>query len=166
MDGLLSSQSVDRIHIRPVKEADRGELLAIASLMHLESWFSNLSMSIPKVHHLIDLALNSNMAFARTFTVGREDRVCGFFMGMVQPHYFSEDLFAVDLGLYIERAHRGGGGIAAMRCIREFEEWAARKGVKEIMLGVSAGIADMKAIALYEALGYTKGAIALHKKVH
>lgn len=82
----------------------------------------------------------------------KDDEVVGFVAGAIGDLTFNDTTYALEMGLYIDKAHRGGPG--AVRLIKAYEAWANEKGVDLIH------IADMSAVQdngeMYEKLGYEK----------
>lgn len=149
---------------KPVR-ADYKDMLAVGRSMHAESYYRDFDYSRRKFDHLFENAIRNPMYFGRVF-VERDDRPVGFFLGTITEHYFGYDRLAMDLGLYVGPDHRGSAGLAVVKVLRRFEEWAAGNGCRDVVLGVSAGITDKKSIELYKRLGYSKPSMMLHKKVH
>lgn len=77
----------------------------------------------------------------------------GGMIGFVAQQYFTKDMAAKDLAIYIEPEKRGS--MAAVRLVRDFEDWARSKGAKEAYLAQSTGIEIEKTRRWYEALGYS-----------
>lgn len=88
----------------------------------------------------------------------------GGMIGFVSAQYFSSDLAAKELAIYIEPKSRGG--MAAVRLVRDFEEWTIDKGVKEIYLGQSTGVEIEKTRKWFEALGYSVCGFVTKRRVH
>jgi GNAT superfamily N-acetyltransferase len=92
-----------------------------------------------------------------------DDQAVGFFVGVVQQHWFGNDLAGYDLAMYLEPEHRGG--MTAVRFIKRFEDWCRDQGVKTINLGSSAEIATDTARKLYTGLGYKECGFLSHREI-
>jgi GNAT superfamily N-acetyltransferase len=68
----------------------------------------------------------------------RDSEIIGFCIGYVAPHFFGNDLTSGDLAIYVVPEHRGG--TTGARLVKLYTGWCEAKGVKEPLLGVSAGI--------------------------
>ncbi len=95
--------------------------------------------------------------------LGIEETIVGFFIGIVQPLWFSEQKTGFDLALYILPEHRGG--TYAVRLIKAFEAFCAFKGCVEVNLSSSAEISTELARGLYARLGYQECGFISRKDV-
>lgn len=87
----------------------------------------------------------------------------GGIIGAVFEHFFSDDLVAGDMGLFIVPEKRGAS--AAVKLIRAFEDWARSVGAKEVHLGQTTGVEIDRTRKLYESLGYTVVGFASRKEL-
>lgn len=105
--------------------------------------------------------------------LGREDhgffvcedgggRLIGMALGFLVPYFFSAELYAADLVIYVAPENRGSS--AALRLVKSFEDWAFGNGAREVVLGVSTGINTAQAVCVYEKLGYKMVAHSLTKQ--
>ena len=53
------------------------------------------------------------------------------------------------------------GGIAAVRLVAAYVQWARKGGAKIITVGVTAGIDNDAAIAFYKAMGFHESGVQL-----
>ncbi len=163
MDTATSTKTKIHVYVRPTVLKDRDEVIRIGRRMHNESYFRDFDYSPQKIVDLHFKCLHEPNYFGRVF-VTKANNIVGYFCGAVTEHYFGHDKMAIDLGLYIEPPFRGMGGLAVIKCLRDYERWAIDQGVVDVSVGVSADITNDQAIELYQRMGYTKGDQMLHKK--
>ncbi len=120
--------------------------LSIGRLIHQESRFRFFDYSEKKILKLLE---NPNVYSAFSMV---DSAVVGFFLGIVQPIWFSEQKVGFDLSLYILPEYRGG--TYAVRLIKEFEKFCVEQGCVEVNLSSSAEISTQLALRLYQKLGY------------
>lgn len=145
--------------IRPATEADVPAIIELGAEMHRESpRLASFSYSPGKVYELLDVLIGCG-GFAWVSVA--DGRINGLMLGFVQEHWFSEDLAAQELALYIEPASRGSS--SAARLIAQFKGWAAERGVMpgNIMAGISTGIHVEQTARLYEAFGFRRFGLLL-----
>jgi len=139
--------------IRPMTMQDVPVLIAIGARMHQESTYSNLDYSPKKLMGLAEIITNNPDEYMCA-VLEKNKEIIGFCVGFVTPHFFGHDLTSGDLLIYVLPEFRTG--IHGVRLVRAYDEWCTEKGVKEPLLGVSAGITPERVGALYERMGYTE----------
>jgi GNAT superfamily N-acetyltransferase len=82
-----------------------------------------------------------------------DDGIYGAYVGQTQPHFFAKTKQAVEYVFYIHPDHRGG--LSAARLVNRFCTWAKERGAIEAQVGVTVGIDNALATALYRKLGFT-----------
>jgi len=147
--------------VRPFIHDDIEEVLELFRGMHRESWYRDYDFDDGKVRQLFEIALTDDGFFAEIM-VHPILGACGYLFGGMQAHYFGNDTYACDFGLYVHPDCRGT--LVFRKMLRHFENWALANGCKEIVMGVSSGIKDVRVTRFYEMMGYHKGSTALHKK--
>lgn len=127
------------------------QVMALAREMHAESAAHSfllldedvlaeqfrLSMTVPDAHLLLAV---------------RDGTVLGAMFGVIREPYFTRERVAYDMAWFMLRSERGSS--LAVRLLREFEKWAAKRGAKAVMLGQSTGVDIERTTRLYERLGY------------
>jgi GNAT superfamily N-acetyltransferase len=163
MPSSTPESSADRggLHVRPFVHDDIVEVLELFRAMHAESWYRDYDFDDGKVLQLFEIALTDDSFFAEIM-VHPAIGICGYFFGAKQAHYFGNDTFACDFGLYVQPELRGT--LVFRRMLHNFETWAVKNGCKEVVMGVSSGIKDARVTRFYQLMGYHKGSQALHKK--
>lgn len=79
-------------------------------------------------------------------------RTVGFFWGSLVRFPWSRVPIAMDSLLYVEPGFRGK--LHGVQLVRRFEKWARARGAAEVAISVASGIAEERACALYERMGY------------
>lgn len=95
------------------------------------------------------------------FVAESPDGLIGMALGILAPYFFSDEVYACELVVYVTPGRRGSS--AAVRLVKALEEWAFSQGARELLLGVSTGIDDERAVCVYQKLGYTMAAHSLSK---
>lgn len=131
--------------------------LELGNKMHFESRFKEFVFDENKILRLLE---NPNI-FCRIAFI--DDKPIGFFLGVIQQMWFSNQKAGYDLGLYIEPEHRGG--MTAIRLIKEFEKFCKENNCLDINLGSSADIATNSAKRLFTKLGYKECGFLSHKEI-
>jgi GNAT superfamily N-acetyltransferase len=138
--------------IRPYAATDLERVLELGAMMHAESRYASLDFDPDKLVDLSDAVL-TNPAYL-CLVAEEEGEVVGLIVGYVIPHWFGNDLTSGDLAVYVAPEHRKG--MIGVKLVKAYTAWAKSMGVKEPMLGVSAGITPARIGDLYKRLGYTE----------
>lgn len=133
--------------IRPATLDDLPRLLALGRAMHAESRYSVLSYSADKVLDMLMLVMQRGLVLVAE----RDGHVIGGFAGIVEPHWFSTDLIATDLALFVEPGKRGGFAAAAL--VGGFLDWAEQRGAKMTDILINTGVRIEATASLFERLG-------------
>lgn len=136
-------------------------ILRLAKEMHAESWYSSFDFDETKMRGFVE-DLCGDTEFLALVLEHEEDGVVGFLLAADTEHFFGRDRYACDIALYMTPKHRGGIGV--MRMIKAYEAWGRIRGVKELHLGISTGIAAERTGKFYERLGYHSPVMAYRKK--
>lgn len=139
--------------IRPMTAQDIPVLLVLGAEMHKESRYANLDFDPEKLWQLGETMLGNPETWL-ALVVERDGDIIGFCCGYVAPHFFGNDLTSGDLAIYVVPEHRGG--TIGARLVKKYTAWCEAQGVREPLLGVSAGITPDRTGQLYERLGYTE----------
>jgi len=87
-----------------------------------------------------------------SFIAEEDGSPVGMFLGLINPHQFSDDLMANELCYFIREEHRGGP--SGLLLISAYEKWAWDRGAVLITVDVSSGIHPERTLKLYERLGF------------
>jgi GNAT superfamily N-acetyltransferase len=139
--------------IRHPQSRDIDELVEMGARMHAESAYSFLPYDRRKVRRFIQSCIDDPAGFCGL--VAEEDhRLVGLFAGSLIEYFFCNDVVASDIVLYVDPEHRQG--LAALRLVRAFSEWAAKRGAREVCLSVSTNVKPDQTGAFYERLGFVR----------
>ena len=139
--------------IRPMTAQDIPVLIVLGAEMHKESRYANLDFDPQKLWQLGETMLGNPDSWL-ALVVERDGDITGFCCGYVAPHFFGNELTSGDLAIYLVPEHRGG--TIGARLVKKYTAWCEARGVREPLLGVSAGITPDRTGQLYERLGYTE----------
>ena len=139
--------------IRPMTAQDIPVLLVLGAEMHKESRYANLDFDPQKLWELGETMLGNPDSWL-ALVAERDGDIIGFCCGYVAPHFFGNELTSGDLAIYVVPRHRGG--TIGARLVKKYTAWCEAQGVREPLLGVSAGITPDRTGQLYERLGYTE----------
>jgi len=144
--------------IRPATSADIPRMVELGRVMHGESpVFCRLTFDAEKLAATIASTIASPAGFAR---VSEHDGVViGGMVAMVSPHWFSPDLVACDLALFIDPEYRGG--MSAVRLISAYTAWAKGHGAALIQIVVMTGVNVDKTEALLHRLGWHRSGLVM-----
>ncbi len=142
--------------IRPAIPDDVPRLVELGRLMHAESErFARLRFDGQILAHTLRVAIAEHFAMV----VEREGHVIGGMVALLTPHWFSPDLTACDLALFIDPEHRGG--LAAARLLVHYERWSKARGSAMTLFGVMTGVHVEQTVALAEQLGWRRAGVVM-----
>lgn len=133
--------------LRPATEADIPRLIELGAVMHAESRYSCMSYNPKKVGAM----LHAVMARGFMMVAERDGEIIGGFAGVCEPHWFSDDKLATDMGLFIVPGRRGG--MAAALLIEAFLSWAEAQGARLTDILINTGVRVDDTAALFDRLG-------------
>lgn len=140
----------DKTIVRPATQYDLDLLMDLGTAMHAESpRYGRYKYSENRVLQMFVSMIASPDCLLLVAEKGEE--IIGAMLAMITPQWFSDELVANELTVFVAPQHRGG--MAAVRLIRAYIEWAKSKGAKDIQLGVSTGVKVEETAALYRKLG-------------
>jgi len=87
----------------------------------------------------------------------------GCVIGLTFVPPYSERVVAGDYIWYVRPEYRGG--MAGVRLLRMFEDWAVDAGAAQILTGATSGINRERGAALLERLGYVPTGTSMYKDV-
>jgi len=131
--------------------------LELGNKMHLESRFKKYNFDNNKIIKVLE---NPNVFCKIAFI---DEKPVGFFIGVIQQMWFSDEKAGYDLALYIDKEYRGG--MTAVRLIKEFEKFCKENNCVTINLNAGAEIANESAKRLYKKLGYNEYGFMTHKEI-
>lgn len=143
---------------RRIEETDIPEI--IHQLLHLRDESPTYAEVIPDIDYVSGSlrTLIQSDAF-----IGVIEDGIGCMFGMLTRQWYSYELNAHELILYVLPEHRGAR--TAMRLIAGLEDAAKRGGARYLQVGVTTGMQEDRTIKLYERLGYEKFGGGLRKEL-
>lgn len=144
--------------IREATHDDIEQLVAMGSVMHGASpRFRRLAFVPEKLAATLRWLIDSEDGF---LMVAEADGWCvGVLAAAAVEHWMSTDKVAADLALFVDPGARGTGAADAL--VQAYKSWATERGVAFPQAGVSAGIADGAAVAVYERNGFSRCGVLL-----
>jgi GNAT superfamily N-acetyltransferase len=123
--------------IRRATLDDLPALMRLGADMHAESpRFSRWRLNEGKLARLFERMLGDQDAFL--WVAEHEGRVAGLLAAMIFDHWCVDQRMAMDFGLFMEPARRGG--LHAARLVKEYKAWAAEAGA-HCEMGATTGVA-------------------------
>jgi N-acetylglutamate synthase-like GNAT family acetyltransferase len=137
-------------YLRDATHKDLPRLMELAKQMHAESpRFSQLRFNDIKAFKFIEMMIYSQSFFFQV--IERDGVIIGGMAAMLTPQWFSDDLTACDIALFISPDCRGG--MAAAKLIKAYKQWANNSGAVLRTLGVSTGVMAEKTGKFMSAMG-------------
>jgi hypothetical protein len=99
----------------------------------------------------------------RCFVVGPEGAPHAVLIGVVTSQWWSSELEARDMMLYVAPHRRGSPDF--LRLIRAYEDWAADQGVHRVNLGISSGFQHETTAMMLMRLDYAPMAESFAKSL-
>lgn len=142
--------------IRVATLDDVPALVALGAAMHAESpRFSRLRFSGERLAATLRAAVQGH--FSRVVEI--DGQIVGGLVALLTPHWFSDDLMACDLALFMDPRFRGT--MAPARLLREYGAWAVAHGSKLTLFGVMTGVGVDQTVALCERVGWRRAGVVM-----
>lgn len=126
-------------------------MIKLGEIMHGESRYSFMAYDGEKVAITLKTLMQTG-GFVRVHE--REGEIDGGMVGYVAAAWFSSDIVASELALFVRPDRRGG--IAASRLIAEFVTWATERGAREAIMAINTGVKVLETAALYRHSGFNE----------
>lgn len=137
--------------IRTFEKSDVPEVVSLIEQLHKESSFSQISFDQDHCTVNVEQWIAQDIYWAQgAFDTNK--KLFAVYAGYIAQYYFSKEIGAYDLLMYVEPQRRGGYTI--VKLVKNFESWAKSMGAKEIRPGTSTGINNEMSKKFYEALGF------------
>ena len=144
--------------IRPAIPADIPRMVELGRVMHGESpVFCRLAFDADKLAATISNVIASQSGFA--YVSEHDGTVIGGMLAMVTPHWFSHDLVACDMALFIDPEYRGG--MSAVRLLSAYAQWAQGTGAVLVQMGLMTGVNVDKTETLMRRLGWHRSGVVM-----
>jgi GNAT superfamily N-acetyltransferase len=142
--------------IRPATFDDVPRLVALGRIMHAESpRFGALRFDAQILERTLRVAIAEHFAMVAL----HDGVVVGGMVALLTPHWFSPDLTACDLALFIDPEYRGG--MAPVRLLHAYAQWAKASGSRMTLFGVMTAVNTEKTVALAERLGWRRAGVVM-----
>lgn len=138
--------------IRAATLDDVPALVRLSSMMHAESAYSKFEFIPAKMEFNFINWISDPGSWFVCVAESSEKQIIGAYCGYITEYMFGSDILAYDMGLFVDPSKRGG--MAAIRLIKAFENWAQFKNAKEVCPGTTTMVASDRTSKLYEKLGY------------
>lgn len=144
--------------IRSGRQDDLPQLMALSARLRDESvTMRDIVIDEAKLKAVYARAFDPADDRVCLFVYERNGELAGGMLGFIAEYYFSRERFATDLYLYVAPAHRRGlvSGIVARRLFDRYRDWTAERGVREVRVNVSTGVALEGSHRFFTSLGLT-----------
>jgi GNAT superfamily N-acetyltransferase len=145
--------AVIRMVIRAPLHDDIEMLIELGAEMHRESAYAFLPYDRGKIRALIVEYIEDRTTRC-ALVADAEGTLVGMIGGTETEYYFCDETLVADEVLFVRPNHRYG--MVALRLIRGLQEWATRRGARELCLSVSTNVNCDMTGKLYERLGFTQ----------
>lgn len=150
--------------IRRATLADVAALVDLARAMHAESTtHRRLSFNSAKVAQLFASMIGCPLR-ALVIVSDTAGVIDGGALAQIDEHFFSDDLVAQEMAVYVVPSKRGT--LRAARLVAAIDAWARAMGAKLLQAGCTTGNSAERTIELYEHLGFTRTAIGVERVYH
>lgn len=150
--------------IRRALLSDIPAIVELGRAMHAESrTHSGLSFNPGKVVQLLVGMLGKPLT-CLVLVSENAGEIEGGALAFIEPHWFSDDLIAQELALYVSPGKRGT--LRAARLVAAIDAWAQGMGAHLLQAGCTTGVAAERTIELYERLGFSRVAIGVERRYH
>jgi len=150
------------VSVREAIEADLPRLLELMGDFHRASTQRSMPLNLAKIEGMLRECIANPMAGAWVWAPEGAG-VQGFYLGRVNDWWFTDELIAFDIAVFIDEAHRGSG--AAGQLFETFKAWAKAQGARNVFPGISTGVGLERAARFYEAHGMTKVGYVFHGRL-
>lgn len=137
--------------IRHMIETDVQKMIDLGRLMHMESNFRHRNFDSDKLE-LLGQTILTNPTTWCGLVAEHDNTVIGMYVGYMTEFWFGRDAVAQEYLLYVQQTRRGS--LAAVKLIKEYEQWAWQNGATEIRPSTSTGIQRDRIRSFYEHMGY------------
>lgn len=132
-------------------EADIEKLIALGPRFLEESRYRGLSFNPEKLRKIGRQALANKGQYGVLIAVKGEE-VVGLLLANVSEFFFASEFVAATTFFYVTPEHRGG--LAAVKLLHGFRNWARNRKVREINVHITSGIHMVRTDSLMKRLGF------------
>lgn len=141
--------------VRAATMSDLEELLQIVKDFYYSSPYKDQPVSDEKFSTLLRHFITPQPFEHMAFVYERDGELTGALIGQATTgdHLFSENKVASEVMWYVKPDSRGG--MAPIRLLFAYEDWAELAGCKKISMGLMAGDQRESITKMYRRMGYT-----------
>jgi len=152
---------MSNVIVRKIKDIDIPALMKLGMEMHEEGAFRISKFSAEKVNEVLSFCLVSD----RFLCLVAEDNeeIIGLYIAVLTQDWFSEDLVAKDMALYITPSYRTKG--LAQLLVKEYLTWAEENKAISIGAGTNSGVNSEGVKRLYEGFGFNTVGYIFRKRI-
>lgn len=139
-------------------------LLQMGKDLFDESHFSEDETFNPqRVWTIFELTLKMPNKFFICYDKTEDGIIRGGFLAQATTHYFSDELFATDMAVFIRPEYRGS--TTFFKLLRAAETWARQIGAGKFRLSHNTGINTESGLRTFERAGYKRDGYILTKEL-
>ena len=109
---------------------DLGAILELCWEMHSETAYRKFALNREKAESFVRYILDWDEGFVGVAEI--EGLIVGVIVGAIQPFWFSDELEASELLLYVAPSSRGG--FVGKRVVELFETWSVARGCSRVVV--------------------------------
>jgi GNAT superfamily N-acetyltransferase len=125
--------------ISPLSASDIEEMVRLGKLNWSESRFGRLPFDEARIRanlqRMAETPASANCALVARNAV---DRLVGYLIGTIEEYFFCRERVATSVFLFVDPTDRGG--LAAVKLILAFRQWALNRGAVELYIGIAGGV--------------------------
>ncbi len=137
--------------VRKATEEDIPAILPMLRQLHLESVFRDVPLDETKLSKFLMQCLDRQNHACVLLHESAPLQIGGILIGYCEPYWFSPQMGARDLVLYVRPERRGS--LIAYRLWSKFKLWATEVGAHVLWMGTASGIAPQLSRKFYLGLG-------------
>jgi len=137
--------------IHEATKEDIPYMVAAGKRMFEESRFRKFSFDTDKATKLGDQTIGTDFCVAYVAR-NDEDQPIGFIMGLIYPHIWGDHKQSIDVAFYVDKEHRYGG--AGVLLAKAYVDETKRRGIDDILIGVSSSINNEASKHVMEKIGF------------
>jgi len=136
--------------IRPMTEKDIPKLVEMGAKAHMESQYKGMKFIPEKFRSFLCQFIGN--VYLLCIVAVKDEEIIGAMAGQVDETYFSNELTASDLFVYISPEHRGSRAFYLL--CSEYIAWARQKQGRMIFLANTYGYESEKVGDIYQRIGF------------
>tara|TARA_R110001592_G_scaffold131052_1_gene344642 strand:- start:17130 stop:17585 length:456 start_codon:yes stop_codon:yes gene_type:complete len=132
-------------------KGDFNRIKELFPTIQAETRYKDFSINYEKLENLYHNQFAEDPV-VKVFYALEGDELVGFGAFVITAHYFTDQLIASDIIVYVRPERRGS--LAAVKLLKNYILWADQQNASHITLGISTGIHPEKTKRFYERLGF------------